>query len=111
MVLQNQKEVLDALAKHKDEVRHVPKAIDQGESQSIELLSKALSNWLKSQATEEEVKEDGTIKQKMCKASLDMLNKLKSGSKIPVQKLKEEGSASQKFNKDNFDLITWFIVS
>jgi hypothetical protein len=61
------------------------------ESQSIELLSKALSNWLKSQATEEEVKEDGTIKQKMCKASLDMLNKLKSGSKIPVQK-KEEGS-------------------
>lgn len=111
LVLQNQKEVLDALAKHKDEVRYVPKTIDQGEPQSIELLSKALSSWLKSQATEEEVKEDGTIKQKMGKASLDMLNKLKSGSKTTIQKLKEEGSASQKFNKDNFDLITWFIVS
>jgi hypothetical protein len=40
-----------------------------------------------------------------------MLNKLKSGSKTTIQKLKDEGSASQKFNKDNFDLITWFIVS
>jgi len=110
-VFLNQKEVLDALAKHKEEIRYVPKEIDQGESKSIELLSNALSTWLKSQATEEEVQEDGSVKQKMGKASLDMLNKLKSGSKTTIQKLKEEGSASQKFNKDNFDLITWFIVS
>ncbi|KAF5082831.1 RNA polymerase-associated protein RapA [anaerobic digester metagenome] len=110
-VFLNQKEVLDALAKHKEEIRFVPKAIDQGEPKSIELLSTALSTWLKSQATEEEVQEDGSVKQKMGKASLDMLNKLKSGSKTTIQKLKEEGSASQKFNKDNFDLITWFIVS
>jgi hypothetical protein len=110
-VFLNQKEVLDALAKHKEEVRFVPKAIDQGEPKSIEHLSAALSAWLKSQATEEEVQEDGTVKQKMGKASLDMLNKLKSGSKTTIQKLKDEGSASQKFNKDNFDLITWFIIS
>jgi len=99
------------LAKHKEEIRFVPKAIDQGEPKSIEHLSFALSAWLKSQATEEEVQADGTVKQKMGKAPLDMLNKLKSGSKSTIQKLKEEGSASQKFNKDNFDLITWFIVS
>jgi len=110
-VFLNHKEVLDALAKHKEEIRYVPKAIDQGEPKSIEHLSAALSAWLKSQATEEEVQEDGTVKQKMGKASLDMLNKLKSGSKTTIQKLKEEGSASQKFNKDNFDLITWFIIS
>ena len=110
-VFLNQKEVLDALAKHKEEIRYVPKAIDQGEPKSIEHLSAALSTWLKSQATEEEVQEDGTVKQKMGKASLDMLNKLKSGSKTTIQKLKDEGSASQKFNKDNFDLITWFIIS
>lgn len=110
-VFLNQKEVLDALAKHKEEVRYVPKAIDQGEPKAIEHLSAALSTWLKSQATEEEVQEDGTVKQKMGKASLDMLNKLKSGSKTTIQKLKDEGSASQKFNKDNFDLITWFIIS
>ena len=45
------------------------------------------------------------------KAGLGMLNKLKSGSKTTIQKLKDEGSTSQKFNKDNFDLITWFIIS
>lgn len=110
-VFLNQKEVLNALAKHKDEIRFVPKAIDQGEPQSIEHLSSALSTWLKSQASEEVVQEDGTVKQKMGKASLDMLNKLKSGSKTAIQKLKEEGTASQKYNKDNFDLITWFIIS
>jgi len=110
-VFLNQKEVLDALAKHKEEVRFVPKDIDQGEPKSIEHLSAALSAWLKSQATEEEVQEDGTVKQKMGKASLDMLNKLKSGSKTTIQKLKDEGSTTHKFSKDNFDLITWFIVS
>jgi len=110
-VFLNQKEVLDALTKHKEEIRFVPKDIDQGEPKSIEHLSAALSAWLKSQATEEEVQEDGTVKQKMGKASLDMLNKLKSGSKTTIQKLKDEGSTTHKFSKDNFDLITWFIVS
>lgn len=110
-VFLNQKEVLDALAKHKEEIRFVPKAIDQGESKSIEHLSGALSIWLKSQTMEEEIQEDGTVKQKMGKATLDMLNKLKSGSKITIQKLKEEGSISEKFSKEKFDLITWFIIS
>lgn len=110
-VFLNQKEVLDALEKHKDEIRFVPKAIDQGEPKSIEHLSAALSAWLRSQASEEEVQEDGTVKQKMGKAPLDMLKKIKLGSKTTIQKLKDEGSTSQKFNKDNFDLITWFIVS
>jgi hypothetical protein len=41
---------------------------------------------------------------------MDTYNR-KSGSKTTAQKLKEDGSASQKFNKDNFDLITWFIIS
>jgi len=107
----NQKEVLDALEKHKEEVRFVPKNIDQGEAGVIESLSNALTIWLKSQAVEDEIQEDGTVKQKMGKATLDVLNKLKSGSKNIIEKLKTEGSASQKFTKENFDLITWFIVS
>lgn len=110
-VFLNQKEVLDALAKHKEELRFVPKDIDQGEAKSIEHLSTALSNWLKSQAIVEEIQEDGSVKQKMGKAPLDILNKLKSGSKTTIIKLKKEGSASKKFSKDNFDLITWFIIS
>ncbi len=107
----NQKEVLDVLAKHKEESRFVPNDIDEGNETAIQELSTALSTWLKSQAIEEEVQADGTIKQKMGKASLDILNKLKSGSKTTIQKLKDEGSVSQKFSKENFDLITWFIVS
>ncbi len=85
--------------------------IDHGDECEIQKLSTALSTWLKRQAIEEEVQEDGTIKQKMGKAPIDLLNKLKSGSKTTIQKLKEEGSISQKFNKKNFDLITWFMVS
>jgi ERCC4-related helicase len=110
-VFLNQKEVLDALAKHKDEVRMVPKNIDQGEPDAIEALSSSLTTWIKKQAIEDEVQEDGTVKQKMGKATIDMLNKLKTGSRSTIQKLKEEGSVSKKYSKANFDLITWFIVS
>lgn len=110
-VLLNQKEVLDVLAKHKEEVRFVTNVIDEGEAASIKRLSDALLIWLKSQTTEEEIQEDGTIKQKMGKATLDILSKLKSEDKTAIRELKEEGPASVKFNKDNFDLITWFIVS
>lgn len=107
----NQKEVLDALAKHKDLDRTVPKPIDQGDAKEIERLSISLRNWLKSQTTSEEVLEDGSIKQKMGKAAIDMLNKLKSGGKSTIEQLKSEGSIDEKYAFDNFDLITWFIVS
>jgi ERCC4-related helicase len=110
-VFLNQKEVLDALAKHKDEARFVPKEIDQDEPEAIGKLATALSTWLKSQAMEEEIQEDGTVKQKMGKAAIDIINKLKTGSKTAIEKLKTEGTASQKFSTDTFDLITWFIVS
>jgi len=110
-ILSNQKEILDVLANHKNEPRFVPEAIDQGEPLSIQQLSNALSVWINNQSVEEEVLPDGTVKQKMGKAGLDIINKLKAGSKTAFQKLKEEGSISQKYQKDNFDLITWFIVS
>ncbi|MCK6639417.1 MAG: SNF2-related protein [Bacteroidia bacterium] len=110
-VVLNHKEVLDALAQHKEEVRYVPRNIDQGEPLALNQLSSALTSWLSNQATEEEIQDDGTVKLKMGKASLDMLNKLKSGSRSTIEKLKGEGSPVQKYNKENFDLITWFIIS
>jgi hypothetical protein len=110
-ILLNQKEVLDILSKHKDENRLVAKSIDLGEQIAIEKLSNALISWLQNQQAEIEIQEDGTVKQKMGQASIDMLQKLKTGSKSTIEKIKVEGSASQKYNKDNFDLITWFILS
>jgi hypothetical protein len=110
-VLLNEKEVLDALAFHKNKVRFVPQEIDNGDTASINKLSAALGYWLKSQATEEVVQDDGTIRQEMGQATKNLLGKLKTGSKNAVLELKEQGSVSQKFSKENFDLITWFIIS
>ena len=107
----NQKQVLDALSKHKDEVRYVNRDIDQGSPAAIAKLSGALDCWFKKQSVNEEIQADGTIKQKMGSAALDILNKLKSGGKETIQKIKSEGIQSEKYTKDNFDLITWFIVS
>lgn len=110
-VLLNQKEVLQALSKHKDENRNVSKSIDNGEPEAIKRLSDAIGAWLKSQTVEEEVLEDGTVKQKMGNAQMDLLNKLKMGSKNAINDLKTEGSIASKFTKENFDLITWFVIN
>jgi superfamily II DNA or RNA helicase len=110
-VLLNQKEVLDALAKHKKEERTVSKEIDEGKPEVIKSLSDALINWLKSKAVKEETQEDGSKKQTVGTATLDLINKLKTGSKEAINKLKTEGKPADKFTKDNFDLITWFIIT
>ena len=107
-VLLNQKEVLTALFKHKDQDRKVPRAVDNGEPAAIKQLTDAIEAWLKSQTIAEEVGEDGTLKQTMGKASLDVLNKLKTGSKTAINDLKTEGNSSARFTKENFDLIAWF---
>jgi len=112
-VLMNQKEVLDALAKHKDCERDNDglRNIDQGEATSIEPLAESLNLWINKQAVEEEIQADGTVKQRMGTASMDLLNKLKSGSKQAVQTLKTSGSPADNYKPENFDLITWFIVN
>lgn len=58
----NQKEVLDALAAHKDEERFRPAEVDKGESEAIGILQNALQQWIKKQSVAEEVQEDGTVK-------------------------------------------------
>jgi hypothetical protein len=63
----NQKEVLDALAKHKEEVRFVPKHIDQGEPKSIEHLSTASLLGLKVRRLRKKFRKMELVKQKMGK--------------------------------------------
>ncbi len=96
-LLLNDKEVLDALAKHKEEIRFVPKAVDQGEPDSIKELSDALDTWFNTQA-------GGP-------ATQAVLEKLIGGSKTVIQEIKTDGAPSKKYRKENFDLVTWFIVS
>ena len=112
-VLANQKEVLDALAKHKDCQRDTEglRLIDQGTREAIKPFSEALNRWIEAQSGNVEVQADGTVKHKMGPGTLDLINKLKTGSSKASQNLKEDGSPAERYKSENFDLITWFIVN
>ena len=94
-VLHNRKEILDALAKHSNEVRFVPAAVDHGAPQEIETLSAALAKWIQSQAQP---------------AAVAQIHNLFAGNIAPVI-LPEQKKTEEKYQKENFDLITWFIIS
>jgi hypothetical protein len=111
-ILLNQKEVLDALSEHKEEEeRFVPDNIEKGEPSAIAELVSALKSWLDSQATEEKVLEDGTVKKRAGSETKDILAKLKTGDSKAVKRVKANISVSDKYQLQNFDLITWFLVS
>lgn len=111
LVLLNQKEALDALTHHKDKDRFVPDAVDKGDDAAIQELVNALKAWLDSQATVEQVEDDGTIKKVMGTEAKDLLSKLKKGDKQSIERIKENKTVKEKFKLQNFDLITWFLVS
>lgn len=110
-VLLNQKEVLDALTLHKEEARFVPENVDRGEEKAISDLVASLKSWLNKQAYDEEKQEDGTTKKKMGKETLDVLAKIKSGDKGGVTRLNQNVKVDAKFQTNNFDLITWFLIT
>jgi ERCC4-related helicase len=110
-VLLNQKEVLDALTLHKNEARFIPSAIDKGEEKEIQNLVDAIQAWLKNQAVDEEKQADGTVKKKMGTEAKDLLSKIKTGDKAALKRLSQNVKVTDKFRAENFDLITWFLVS
>ncbi len=111
MVLLNQKEILDAIAYHKDRERFVPDAIDKGNETAIQELVDALKKYLDNQATETEVQADGTVKQTMGVEAKDILDKLRKGDKGALAKVKQNVEVEEKYKLDNFDLITWLLVT
>lgn len=111
MVLLNQKEVLDAITYHKDRERFVPDAIDKGNETAIQELVNALKNYLDSQATETEAQSDGTIKKSMGREAKDVLDKLRKGDKGALARVKQNVKVDEKYQLDNFDLITWLLVT
>lgn len=111
LVLLNQKDVLDALTYHKNEDRYVPDAVDRGDERAIQELVNALKTWLDNQAVEEQVQEDGTTKKVMGTEAKDLLSKLRKGDKNALSRVKQNVKVDEKFQLDNFDLITWFLVT
>ena len=109
----NQKIILEQLNKYclPTQPRVVDSKIESGDAQTIQDLSNALKIWINNQSKTEIELEDGTKKEVMSNAGLDLINKLKANPKQTLDKLKIEGNLSSKFNFDNFDLITWLIVS
>ena len=58
-----------------------------------------------------EEQEDGTSKNTMGKEALDILSKLRKGDKKSIERVKENETVEDKYLLNNFDLITWFLVS
>ena len=107
----NQKVILEQLNKNHTLPRAIDPEIESGDAKAIEKLSNALKIWISNQAKAEKELEDGTKIEVISNAGLDLINKLKTNPKQTLEKLKIEGNVSKKFNFDNFDLITWLIIS
>jgi superfamily II DNA/RNA helicase len=110
-VLLNQKEILEALSEHKEQSRFVPEKIESGESSAIKELVISMKKWLDSQSTETETQEDGSIKKRAGAETKNILAKLKTGDNHAIKRVKENKSVTDKYTLQNFDLITWFLVS
>jgi hypothetical protein len=111
LVLNNQKEVLDFLTVNKDKERFVPPAVDRGEQVAIAELVNALKSWLNSQAVHTEVMEDGTTKETMGNETLGVLDGLRKGNKVAIDRIKQNVTVDGKYQLNNFDLITWVLVT
>jgi len=111
MVLLNQKEVLDAITYHKDRDRFVPDGIDKGDEVEIQRLVNSLKSFLDGQAAEVTEQEDGSTKKVMGKEAKDVLAKLRRGEKSAVERVKQNVKVDEKYQLQNFDLITWFVVT
>ena len=107
----NQKVILEQLNKNYTLPRTIDPKIESGDTEAIENLSNALKIWIKNQAKTEIEMEDSTKKEVISKAGLDLINQLKNNPKLTLGKIKTEGTISEKYSFDNFDLITWLIIS
>jgi hypothetical protein len=106
----NQKVILEQLNKIYTLPRAIDPKIENGNPEAITELSNALKFWINNQAKTEIELEDGSKKEIMANAA-GTLNMFKNNTKQAIEKLKKEGNSSEKYNFDNFDLITWLIIS
>ncbi|MEY4433181.1 MAG: hypothetical protein RLZZ44_1314 [Bacteroidota bacterium] len=107
----NQKVILEFLVKNYKLDRFVPIGIDQGDETEISKLGNSLKTWIENQAKETIIFDDGSTQEVVGKAGLDLLEKLKNDPKNALKLMNKEGTLDEKYNFENFDLITWLIVS
>lgn len=107
----NQKIILEQLNKYYLEPTYVDAKIMSGDTATIEALATALRNWIDNQVKRTSTDANGEVKEVVSRAGLAVINKLKNSPKAAIEKMKTEGNISEKYNFDNFDLITWLILS
>jgi hypothetical protein len=107
----NQKEVLDFVAQNKEKARNVPVGIDHGNDKPINELIETMKKWLNRQAKEEIIQEDGSKKTLAGSETMKILSGLKYGDSSAVKRVKDNITVDEKYQPDNFDLITWLLVS
>jgi hypothetical protein len=94
--LQNRQEILNLLRYHKEENRYVPNEIEKSNPDELEKLSKAIGNWLNAQVSPMAINE---------------IQNLFSNTANIKTISPERQKLEEKFKAENFDLITWFIIT
>jgi superfamily II DNA or RNA helicase len=103
----NQKYILEILTQHKNEIRFVPNAIDNGKANAIQQLQQLLANWVTTQNTKTEEAVNGNTIITAGMAQLAALQKLQKGDKKIIAALQKQENIFEK----KYELITWLLVS
>jgi ERCC4-related helicase len=91
----NNQEILGILRNHKKKPRLVAEDVEKGDKKALQWLSAKIKEWIEGQVP---------------KKAIDEIHKLFTEG-APKKKSTEEKRLEAKFKPDNFDLITWFVVS
>lgn len=102
-ILNNQKEILDFLAKHKTQERNVPKGIDNAQVETIQKWVKALKSWIEKPLQNEEDKQPK-------EATLDFLDDLSAGNLGTIEKSQREETLDHEHQSQNYDLLAWLLI-
>lgn len=94
----NQHDILKILRQHKKEKRFVPNPIDNGDTKAVQAIASQIKLWMDEKAGRQAVSE-----------IQDLFNFGVDSSK--KEKSKDEILLENKFQNNNFELITWFVVS
>ena len=107
----NQKLILEFLAINKSKARYIDPKIDAGDESFILKFQTNILYWIDSLTNKSIENEDGSLSIVAGSASIEMLNKIKSGDKKTISQATQGNTANSIYSRENFDLITWLIIS
>ncbi len=94
--IEHEQAILSILKKHKTTTRHVPRTIDESEADVLQALADQISGWMDRKAGRQAVSQVQDL--------------FKLGGQLPP-KTRESRLLEEKFKNDNFDLVTWFVLT